>query len=500
MLARRLELLADVERLAVSLGVSEDVAYTCETAGHFWLLHVLSRWEKFQAEAAKSADADFVATKFPFLKFFADAPQPLFTGTDREADARKANGCMRHVRGMFTELEECRAFELLKGMGDRSNYLLTRQAKVVAMTCTHAALKRRDFLKLGFKYDNLVMEESAQVLEIETFIPMMLQKPTDGRSRLKRVVLIGDHHQLPPVVKNLAFQKYCNMDQSLFARFVRLGTPYIELNAQGRARPELAKLYSWRYRALGDLPSTTEGAYRLANPGFAHESQFVDVEDYEGAGESAPTPHFYQNLGEAEYLVSVYQYMRLLGYPANKISIITTYRGQKHLIRDVVARRCASHPLFGPPKTITTVDKFQGQQNDYILLSMVRTKAVGHVRDVRRLVVAMSRARLGLYVFGRRALFEQCYELEPAFKHLLRYPTKLAIAPTESYPPSRPVDEKVTPYLVSDTIAMGTVVNQLALKWQQEQMQAHANANAAPPVAPPGVMNDDEDDRGAQEY
>ena len=282
---------------------------------------------------------------------------------------------------------------------------------------------------------------------------------------------------------------------------MRLGTPYIELNAQGRARPELAKLYSWRYRALGDLPSTTEGAYRLANPGFAHESQFVDVEDYEGAGERAPTPYFYQNLGEAEYLVSVYQYMRLLGYPANKISIITTYRGQKHLIRDVVARRCASHPLFGPPKTITTVDKFQGQQNDYILLSMVRTKAVGHVRDVRRLVVAMSRARLGLYVFGRRALFEQCYELEPAFKHLLRYPTKLAIAPTESVTrPRDPSTKRSRP--TSSAIPSRWVL--WSISWRSSGSRSRCRRtptqNAAPPVAPLGVMNDDEDDRGAQEY
>ena len=166
---------------------------------------------------------------------------------------------------------------------------------------------------------------------------MLLQKTEDGHSRLKRVVLIGDHHQLPPVVKNLAFQKYCNMDQSLFTRFVRLGTPYVELNAQGRARPELAALYSWRYRALGDLPSTGEGAYKLANPGFAHVMQFIDVD--EEPGETEPTPHFFQNLAEAEYLVSVYQYMRLLGYPAHKISVITTYRGQKHLIRDVIAQR-----------------------------------------------------------------------------------------------------------------------------------------------------------------
>ena len=58
--------------------------------------------------------------------------------------------------------------------------------------------------------------------------------------------------------------------------------------------------------------------------------------------------------------------------------------------------RCAWSPLFGTPAKIATTDKFQGQQNDYVLLSLVRTRSVGHVRDVRRLVVAMSRARLGL--------------------------------------------------------------------------------------------------------
>lgn len=50
--------------------------------------------------------------------------------------------------------------------------------------------------------------------------------------------MIGDHHQLPPVVQNIAFQKYSNMEQSLFARFVRLGVPHVLLNQQGRARAE----------------------------------------------------------------------------------------------------------------------------------------------------------------------------------------------------------------------------------------------------------------------
>ena len=214
------------------------------------------------------------------------------------------------------------------------------------MTCTHAALKRLDFIRLGFKYDSLIIEESAQILEIDTLIPMLLQDECKDSGRLKRVVLIGDHRQLPPIVKNLGLKTYCKLDQSMFARFVRLGVPSILLNAQGRARPRLARLYSWCYDELFDLPSTRSGIYELDNPGFAHELQFVNVGDYKGSGETEPTPHFYQNLGEAEYVVSVFQYMRLLGYPASKISIITTYRGQKHLIRDIIARRCAHHPMF----------------------------------------------------------------------------------------------------------------------------------------------------------
>jgi hypothetical protein len=71
---------------------------------------------------------------------------------------------------------------------------------------------------------------------------MVLQRQEDGVARLKRVILIGDHHQLPPVVQNMAFQKYSHLDQSLFARFIRLGTPYVELNAQVGPRPVLLLL------------------------------------------------------------------------------------------------------------------------------------------------------------------------------------------------------------------------------------------------------------------
>merc|ERR1712054_298526 len=171
---------------------------------------------------------------------------------------------------MFKEIEECRAFELMRNGHGRGNYLITTHARIIAMTCTHAALTRRDLVKLSFKYDNLIMEESAQILEVETFVPMLLQQSERGVSRLKRVCLIGDHHQLPPVVKNRAFQKYGHLDQSLFTRFIRLNVPHVVLDSQGRARKSIADLYAWRYDNLKNLPNVNKISYRLANTGLVY--------------------------------------------------------------------------------------------------------------------------------------------------------------------------------------------------------------------------------------
>ncbi|TRZ02669.1 hypothetical protein DNTS_024402 [Danionella cerebrum] len=437
-LSRRLELLQEVARLQESLNVPGDVSYTCETAGHFYLYQIMSRWEEFMSKVkprpGHEEPAEVVASHFPFHQYFSNAPQPLFRGGSYQEDMEIAEGCYRHIRKIFTQLEEFRAFELLRSGLDRTKYLLVKEAKIMAMTCTHAALKRHDLVQLGFKYDNILMEEAAQILEIETFIPLLLQNPEDGYSRLKRWIMIGDHHQLPPVIKNMAFQKYCNMEQSLFTRFVRLGVPTVDLDAQGRARASLCDLYNWRYKSLGNLPHVQlRPEFQTPNPGFRFDFQLINVEDFNGVGESEPNPYFYQNLAEAEYSVAIFMFMRLLGYPSERISILTTYNGQKHLIRDVINQRCANNSFFGQPSKVTTVDRFQGQQNDYIILSLVRTKAVGHLRDVRRLVVAMSRARLGLYILARVSLFQNCYELTPAFSQLTARPLQLHILPQEHY-------------------------------------------------------------------
>lgn len=467
-LSKRLELLEEVTRLKESLGVAGEMGASCETAGYFFLQHVLARWECYMSQVTatpgKAVNVEQVADLFPFHIFFSNAPQPLFKGKTYEEDMEIASGCFRYLENIFTQLKEFRAFEMLRSGLDRTRYLLVKEAKIIAMTCTHAALKRRELVDLGFQFDNILMEESAQILEIETFIPLLLQNPEDGRNRLKRWVMIGDHHQLPPVIKNMAFQKYSNCEQSLFTRFVRLGVPTVELDAQGRARPSICALYNWRYNNLGDLPHVISWPeFRTANAGLYYEYQLINVDDLEGRGESEPRKYFYQNLAEAEYVVHLYMYMRLLGYPAAKISLLTTYNGQKELLRDVVEQRCARNPLFGRPHKISTVDKYQGQQNDYILLSLVRTRAVGHLRDVRRLVVAMSRARLGLYIFARVSLFKNCYELQPAFSLLTKRPLQLHLAPWEHWPTHRPHSQLLRdkPVEVADVTHMSSLVHQL---------------------------------------
>ncbi|KAL9593532.1 MAG: hypothetical protein Q9219_007511 [cf. Caloplaca sp. 3 TL-2023] len=463
-LDNRSHYLAEVDRLAANCGAPGAHGSSCETAGYFNSVYVAPAWSQFWDVANKTdIETSDIVSSFPFYQYFSNAPQPLFPpGSSREQVLDVARGCERHVKRIFTELEDIRPFEILRTSRDKANYLLIKEARIIAMTSTHAAIRRQEIAHLGFHYDNVVMEEAAQITEIENFIPLALQNPQKGQLPLQRVVLCGDHLQNSPIIQNLAFRQFAKLEQSLFLRLVRLGVPTINLDHQGRARPSIAELYKWRYPKLENLPSVlTEDEYLRANAGFRYEYQFIDVSDYKGAGESQPTPHFFQNLGEAEYAVAIYQYMRLLGYPASKISILTTYAGQRALIRDVLGHRCARNRLFGLPRLVTTVDKYQGEQNDYIILSLVRTTRVGYLRDIRRLTVALSRARLGLYILGRRSVFETCYELREAFARLFDRPSPLLLTTGEMFPASRLFGDEVEATVMTGVEHLGQYIYEM---------------------------------------
>ncbi|EKG20245.1 hypothetical protein MPH_02478 [Macrophomina phaseolina MS6] len=491
--------LAEVDRLAANFNAPGAHGQSCETAGYFNSVYVQPAWTKYwnAVESGELNDEDMVV-QFPFHQYFSNAPQPLFPpGSSREALMDIAAGCYRHIEKIFSELEDIRPFEILRSPRDSANYLLVKEARVIAMTSTHAAMRRQEIANLGFHYDNVIMEEAAQITEIENFIPLALQNPKDGELPLQRVVLCGDHLQNSPVVQNLAFRQYANLEQSLFLRLVRLGVPTIMLDQQGRARPSLAELYRWRYPKLGDLPAVESSPeFQKANAGFRFDYQFINVPEYKGRGEMEPTPHFIQNLGEAEYAVALYMYMRLLGYPASKISILTTYAGQKALIRDVLSHRCAKNRLFGIPRIVTTVDKYQGEQNDYVILSLVRTARVGYLRDIRRLTVALSRARLGLYVLGRREVFEASYELKPAFDILLQRPDKLALVTNEMFPTSRDLADEVEATEMEGVEHLGQYVFEMT-KAKVEALKA--NGGVLPPVEQIPKVEEDMDMDEAEE-
>merc|ERR1711870_195773 len=156
---------------------------------------------------------------------------------DFNRNIHELKSCLNHLKTIFEQLEDLLPFEKLRRNTDRANYVMLKYSKIIAMTCTHAIIKRKEFIRLEFKYNNIIMEEASQVLEIEAFIPLTISKQRSYRYDLKRIVLVGDHYQLPPVVQNIVLQKYSHLEQSLFERFVKLGAPLAELNAQGRMRP-----------------------------------------------------------------------------------------------------------------------------------------------------------------------------------------------------------------------------------------------------------------------
>jgi len=118
-----------------------------------------------------------------------------------------------------------------------------------------------------------------------------------------------------------------------------------------------------------------------------------------------------------------------------------------------------------------------------IILSLTRTSRPGYLRDLRRLTVALSRARLGLYILGRRTLFESCFELRPAFEKLFARPSKLSLVTGEMYPTARRVDEEVQEGQVAEMDGVEHL-GQYVFEMTKAKVEALKKGDGAlPPVA-----------------
>ena len=161
----------------------------------------------------------------------------------------------------------------------------------------------------------------------------------------------------------------------------------------------------------------------------------------------------------------------------------------------MLGHRCKGNRLFGLPGWVGTVDKYQGEENDYVILSLTRTKTPGYLRDLRRLTVALSRARLGLYVLGRREVFESSLELREAFAGLWARSGKLGVVTGEMFPTERSLGEEVAFTEMEGVEHLGQYVYEMT---QAKVKALKEGGGSLPPAAQvKRVEEDDEEDEEA---
>ncbi|BFZ12700.1 hypothetical protein BsWGS_15739 [Bradybaena similaris] len=254
-----------------------------------------------------------------------------------------------------------------------------RKANVIGMTTSGAARHRAVLQALGCRI--IVVEEAAEVLE--SHIVTSLNK------NCKHLILIGDHQQLRPKTTVYQLARDFGLEISLFERLIKNRVPHELLKEQHRMRPEISQIMRHIYPDLQDHLSVTN--YEKIR-GVSKNIFFVQHEHKETHLEESLSK---ANAHEAKFLVALSQFLLNQGYEASQITILATYAGQVTEIRkrlDMSLGIC-----------LTTVDNFQGEENDIILLSLVRSNTenqTGFLKVDNRVCVALSRAKKGLYAIG----------------------------------------------------------------------------------------------------
>ena len=268
------------------------------------------------------------------------------------------------------------------------DFHVLQNVKIIGMTTTCAARYRRTLQRIRPKI--VLVEEAAEVLEAHVITSL-----TKGCQHL---ILIGDHKQLRPKPEGYELAKKYNLDVSLFERMVKVGIQCETLNVQHRMRPEIAALMKHIYDDLQNHESVEK--YEDIK-GMKKNMFFVDHSQLEDPCEHT---HSYVNEHEAKFIVALCRYLLQQGYEARQITLLTTYTGQMFTIRDRL-REETSEELN--QVRLAIVDNFQGEENDIILLSLVRSnkdEKAGFIKIENRACVALSRARKGLYCIGNFAL------------------------------------------------------------------------------------------------
>ena len=323
----------------------------------------------------------------------------------------------------------------------RINAELFGEARVIACTLVGSA----HHLLEGMKFGTLFIDEAAQALEAACWIPM---------KRASRVILAGDHCQLPPTVKSIAALR-AGLDKTLMERIAENKPEVVTLlKIQYRMNDEIMRFSSdWFYG--GKVESAPQIKYRSVLD-YDHPITWIDTSNEENQitieGEDAPEDsvstsssvsaanqnsdlNFKEqfvgesfgriNKAEAELtLLTLAEYFTKIGKQRVleeriDVGIISPYRAQVQYLKKLIKK----YEFFKPYRrliSVNTVDGFQGQERDVILISLVRSNdegQIGFLKDLRRMNVAMTRARMKLIILGNKDTMTK----HPFYKKLWEY-------------------------------------------------------------------------------
>lgn len=284
------------------------------------------------------------------------------------------------------------------------------EARVIASTLVGSANRLLD----GMKFGTLFIDEAAQALEAACWIPIR---------RATRVILAGDHCQLPPTIKSIAAMKG-GLDKTLMQRIVERKPEAVTLlKMQYRMNEDIMRFSSdWFYN--GQVKAAPMVKYR----GILDLDKAIEWKDT--SGDASHEEFVGDNFGRinkeeaqltlltlAEYFVRIGR-QRIIDERID-VGIISPYRAQVQYLRHLIKKTDFYKP-FRKIIAVNTVDGFQGQERDIIVISMVRSNEegqIGFLRDLRRMNVAITRARMKLLILGDSATLTR----HPFYRRLKEY-------------------------------------------------------------------------------
>lgn len=314
-------------------------------------------------------------------------------GANRESMHQKINA----LKDRATELEI------------RINETLFSEARVIACTLVSSANR----LLTGKKFGTLFIDEAAQALEAACWIPIR---------KADRVVLAGDHFQLPPTVKSPQALRE-GLGNTLMQAIANNQPDAVSLlKLQYRMNDEIMRFPSeWFYGGM--LQSAPEVKYRSILD-FDTPITWVNTEEMDCNEEFIGESYGRINKPEAELTISqLKEYITKIGrerFLSERIDVgvISPYKAQVQYLRQLIKKDAFFKP-YRQLITVNTVDGFQGQERDVILISLVRANEkgeIGFLGDLRRMNVAITRARMKLIILGnaatltRHSFYKKLYE------------------------------------------------------------------------------------------